>query len=434
MRKIVMLFLLLNINLYGVSQDKGTSIYKVKCKQDASYKNVKGAPMEPLDIVSIDRSNNFQIVKYSFDLRPFFFDEYKNSRFSKDSFTNFSNKYLIDTVNLNKWKTKNDLYIEIRKLKDNVIQITPDLNWSGVFSDDKPFFINPNSFPNDDYINIKFNIDYWFFKKQIKSIDFIIKPDARGIPKKHNAAIFNTWGGARKIFKGMLYVGSDSFMVKIFTLQRSLLFSKYNSLFCISSANENYVEVLDPSFPAFSYQDSVYVGNKVVILDSISSNGDLVFFKEVGTNPAMKGLQAGGTIKSIEGEDFINNKYIEITLNNKQSNKYSLLHFWGSWCGPCIENIPKLKELHNKYNDNVLIISLPYESTIDTTKARALIRKFDINWTQIIQFRDAPFSKPAVIKDLRIDAFPTYILLNSKGEILVRTSDISAIEKIISIK
>lgn len=33
-----------------------------------------------------------------------------------------------------------------------------------------------------------------------------------------------------------------------------------------------------------------------------------------------------------------------------------LLEFWGTWCGPCIKNIPHLSEIQKKYSDKDLIV------------------------------------------------------------------------------
>jgi thiol-disulfide isomerase/thioredoxin len=41
-----------------------------------------------------------------------------------------------------------------------------------------------------------------------------------------------------------------------------------------------------------------------------------------------------------------------------------VLHFWATWCAPCIKRIPLMKELHEKYHDRgfeVLGISYDFE-------------------------------------------------------------------------
>jgi len=36
-----------------------------------------------------------------------------------------------------------------------------------------------------------------------------------------------------------------------------------------------------------------------------------------------------------------------------------LLDFWASWCGPCLNEIPKVKQLYNKYKaDGLVLISI----------------------------------------------------------------------------
>ena len=61
------------------------------------------------------------------------------------------------------------------------------------------------------------------------------------------------------------------------------------------------------------------------------------------TNEPVGDLQ----LKSIEGRSF---------RLADQKNKVVLINFWATWCGPCIQEMPFLKQLHDKYKEKGLEI------------------------------------------------------------------------------
>jgi thiol-disulfide isomerase/thioredoxin len=97
-------------------------------------------------------------------------------------------------------------------------------------------------------------------------------------------------------------------------------------------------------------------------------------------------------------------------LTNK---KYILLDFWGTWCTPCKELTPELKNINNKLGDSIQIISIAYDKNLDQVKK--YIQDNDMNWDHLYSE-----DRKGIIDDLRVTSYPTFILINQKRKILYR--------------
>lgn len=97
-------------------------------------------------------------------------------------------------------------------------------------------------------------------------------------------------------------------------------------------------------------------------------------------------------------------------LNNKE---YILVDIWGSWCGGCTSQLPLLKRLDSTYSNSISIVGL--NSGDSEEKMLNYIKKHDIKW---------PNGKLTVqIKsDLRIEAFPSYLLIDPSRKLVLYES------------
>ncbi len=106
--------------------------------------------------------------------------------------------------------------------------------------------------------------------------------------------------------------------------------------------------------------------------------------------------------------------------------KYVLLDFWGHWCGPCISSMPKLRALHQQYAAKVAIIGLAMEDARDAAKWKKAIRQHQVPGLQLSELQQ---DTGPVISGYNVTAFPTYMLLDPAGALVLRTNDMDDIAK-----
>ena len=95
------------------------------------------------------------------------------------------------------------------------------------------------------------------------------------------------------------------------------------------------------------------------------------------------------------------------------NGKYVLVDFWASWCGPCIAEIPLLKDIYNQYNgDKFEILGVAvWDRREETLKS---IDNHKIPWSQIIEANNIP-------TDLYgINGIPQIMLFDPQGKIVAR--------------
>ena len=90
--------------------------------------------------------------------------------------------------------------------------------------------------------------------------------------------------------------------------------------------------------------------------------------------------------------------------------KVVLIDFWATWCGPCREAMPHMKELARKFQGQPLVV-LSISLDDDEKKWREFISKNEMSWPQ---YRDGGFSGP-IAKRFAVEAIPHTFTIDADG-------------------
>jgi thiol-disulfide isomerase/thioredoxin len=93
--------------------------------------------------------------------------------------------------------------------------------------------------------------------------------------------------------------------------------------------------------------------------------------------------------------------------------KYLLIEFWGSWCGPCVKEVPNFKAAYAKYKGRGFeILGMDEDESVE--KVKKFLTEKEVTWTNAT----TPSIKELTAKRFRITAFPTTLLLDPEGKII----------------
>lgn len=108
---------------------------------------------------------------------------------------------------------------------------------------------------------------------------------------------------------------------------------------------------------------------------------------------------------------------------------YVLVDFWASWCRPCRQLMPVLKELYTSYHPSGKLEILGISCDREEDKWLIALEEEQTAWTQLRDQQEAPYN-PCTIYG--ISGIPTTLLINREGLIIARNPSEAEIEEILN--
>ena len=96
--------------------------------------------------------------------------------------------------------------------------------------------------------------------------------------------------------------------------------------------------------------------------------------------------------------------------------KYVYIDVWATWCGPCLREIPSLKEVEKDYHTkNVQFVSISIDESKDYDKWKAMVSEKELGGIQLMADNNW---KSKFVEDYAILGIPRFILIDPQGNIV----------------
>ncbi|MBO5357355.1 MAG: 4Fe-4S binding protein [Clostridia bacterium] len=87
--------------------------------------------------------------------------------------------------------------------------------------------------------------------------------------------------------------------------------------------------------------------------------GALVYFNFIHKNPEKADNLVGTVVEGMDIPLYDENGLTENTFNVlENTEKITVINFWGTWCGPCVAELPHFDEIASKYKDDVTVLAV----------------------------------------------------------------------------
>lgn len=400
----------LNLNFSYVKTNL-ISLDRVPIFRDKVIKNYKGVP--PND--SISYYGNFE------ETLQFFYDLYKVKEYDKKEFLQLVKKIGVDTLRFSNKPLKQG-FVSIVGFYKNKQFIIADFNRNQNFSDDTKYefdisFRNKSIVENLDIINKLPNSDYSYetyskgniqtYKRKITLFPSANTYDRKIVVSNKEAQYLSFfrfkdyWYGHEildNISYDFSYQALDNTFGAIYIKPKEIAFKRDESF------NEQFMHYTE---------DTIAIADGYYKIDSINRKISKLYLRKVSKNVQKYGQGIGSHFENIVIEDLGKGQFSTDSIIKKK--KYTLVDFWGTWCGPCLDLTPRLVTLQKKFSLKLNVISIANDK--DKNIVKQYVVKNKMNWTHgIVSMR----KNSKIYTNLSIQRFPTFILLDSEGKILIR--------------
>ena len=224
----------------------------------------------------------------------------------------------------------------------------------------------------------------------------------------------------------------DGYYWETFQLRIKTLLLKYPDLESMASLVERYISIVSRKYLSPELRE-IYWNYFFDITDSINPKTSDKGLAAVH-NMAKENLKALEALKGFDESQPLEMKFTamdgtEIDLETMRG-KVVLIDFWSIRCGPCIQEMPHVKALYDKYKEKGFEV-LGIAAHGDSSKEQVLkiLKKQKVNWPQRLD--KGSLANVSYHSLYKITSLPTVWLLDKEGKVVDKNARGARLEPLI---
>lgn len=365
---------------------------------------------------------NISLRAFHTQPQQYYYYLYKKGIINAENFSQLISRYNIDTAKLKNDFIDESILIAIGQNDDSTIVCYVDTNNDNQLNDEEPLFFNvyKSSEEEKDAMNklkpVKVKCENYNGTLISNSyIPLLLNP------YKGSLVLSGDWSKqeylAVSVYEyrtGFIKKGNNKFQIALNNRSISIDYNNQNVKFIYSEISDSIVNEVNADEIEYELADIINIEGNDYKIDSIDFYGEKLFITNLGINENPTGLRIGNSAPHLKGLD-INNQYFHLT---DLKGKYVLIDFWGTWCAPCISEIPYFQKIKMNFPENKLqIVSVAVDE--EKGKVTKFIKEKELDWIHLFQPFDDK-SKTTYTNQYKVNSFPTTLLIDMNGKILYK--------------
>ena len=119
------------------------------------------------------------------------------------------------------------------------------------------------------------------------------------------------------------------------------------------------------------------------------------------TKPATVGGPVSVRAIGVDGQRYSLSKWI--------GQQPTVINFWGTWCGPCVAEMPEIQKFHEKYRDDRDVVFLTINNDDDPDEVREWMKEHEYDFAVLL---DDGYNDDAGVR-----GYPTTWFIDRNGRI-----------------